>query len=178
MSNGAPYLSLVTSELSSSENESANSENESAQNQQANPAAWIDSAIGLMTAQFEASLNNKSADTEKQLERKMNGPTREEIDAKFDATVARAETRYVELGAKIDRLADTIANLNSSITREIGDARNELKEVKADNKGTRTTIIITVIAATVAALSALWTTQSNLISAFQTGVSMHSEQKK
>jgi predicted nucleic acid-binding Zn-ribbon protein len=149
------------------------SERISAQKQQANTSIQ---QFSIKSGQFQASLMPKNADAANKLEPKMNGPTREEVDAKLDVASARAETRFVELSAKIDRLADSIANLNSNLTKEITTVSAELKEVKADNKDTRYTIIITVIAATIAALAALWTTQSNLISAFQTGASIRSEQ--
>ena len=92
----------------------------------------------------------------------MAGPTREEVfNAKLETADARVETRFVELSAKLDRVTDAL-----------GAVRDGLAEVRTDNKKTRTTIIITVVASTLAALAALWTTQQNLLSAFQAGLAI------
>jgi len=49
----------------------------------------------------------------------MSDPTREEIDAKLAAAEARTETRFTELNGKMDRLADSIAVLGSTIKIEL-----------------------------------------------------------
>jgi hypothetical protein len=132
--------------------------------------------------------------------------SREEIDAKLQNVELRAENRFVELSGKFDRIADSIATLSGTITRELEGVKEELVEVKADNKAgrravkeelaaveadnkfSRLTIIATIVATAIAiiativgsvwgSLSVLSSTQSNLISAFQTGFSMKSEQQ-
>ena len=101
----------------------------------------------------------------------MTAPTREEFDAKLTNVELRTENRYNELSSKIDRVVDFITSLNSSVTSELGGVKSELVIVKADNKYTRWTIILAVLAA----IAALWVTQSNLLSAFQTGLLLKSE---
>lgn len=93
----------------------------------------------------------------------MSEPTREEIDAKLAAVEARTETRFTELSGKIDRVADAVTRLTSDVTKE-------LHEVKADNKRTRETIVVTAILGVVAAIAALWVTQANLLAAFTAGL--------
>jgi hypothetical protein len=102
----------------------------------------------------------------------MTDPTREEFDAKLATVEAHTETRFVELGGKIDRVGDSITVLNSTMTSELGSVKSELVTGKADNKYTRWTIVLAVLAA----IGALWVTQSNLLSAFQTGLLLKSEQ--
>lgn len=101
----------------------------------------------------------------------MTDPTREEYDAKLATVEARTETRFVELGGKIDRVGDSITVLSSTMTSELGGVKSELMTGKADNKYTRWTIVLAVLAA----IGALWVTQSNLLSAFQTGLLLKSE---
>lgn len=105
----------------------------------------------------------------------MSDPTREEIDAKLVAAEARAETRFIELSGKIDRLTDLVTTSVGQLTGEVGRVRSEMRDVKDDNKNTRWTIVITVIVTILAALAALWTTQGNLISAFNAGLAVKSE---
>jgi hypothetical protein len=100
----------------------------------------------------------------------MTDPTREEFDAKLATVEARTETRFVELGGKIDRVGDSITVLSSTMTSDLGGVKNELMTGKADNKYTRWTIVLAVLAA----IGALWVTQSNLLSAFQTGLLLKS----
>jgi hypothetical protein len=102
----------------------------------------------------------------------MTDPTREEFDAKLTIVELRTENRFNELSSKIDRVVDSITVLNSTMASELGGVKSELMIVKADNKYTRWTIILGVLAA----LGALWVTQSNLLSAFQTGLLLKSEQ--
>jgi hypothetical protein len=99
-------------------------------------------------------------------------PTHREIDAKFEAAEARAETRFVELSGKIDRVADSIGNLSSTVTSELQNVRTELRTVKSDNTFTRWTIVLAVLAA----IGALWVTQANLLTAFQAGLTLKTEQ--
>ena len=102
----------------------------------------------------------------------MSDPTREEFDAKLTIAELRTENRFNELSSKIDRVVDSITVLNSTMASALGGVKSELMIVKADNKYTRWTIILAVLAA----LGALWVTQSNLLSSFQTGLLLKSEQ--
>jgi hypothetical protein len=101
-------------------------------------------------------------------------PTREEIDAKLEAVEARTEARFTQLtgtidvrfanlDGKIDRLVDSVWRLSEGV-------ETARKEGRADNKSTRWTIIIVVIASVIAGLAALWATQGNMLSAFQAGL--------
>jgi hypothetical protein len=101
----------------------------------------------------------------------MSDPSREEVDAKLATVEARTETRFVELGGKIDRVGDSITAFNSAMTNELSGVKSELTTVKADNKYTRWTIVLAILAA----IAALWVTQGNLLSAFQTGLLVKSE---
>jgi hypothetical protein len=92
----------------------------------------------------------------------MAGPTREEIDAKLAVVEARTETRFVELTGKLDRVADSIATLAHSVS-------NVRSEVKHESNLTRWTIVGLVIAA----LAALWVTQSNMLASFTAGIAAH-----
>jgi hypothetical protein len=105
----------------------------------------------------------------------MTDPTREEFDAKLTTVEAHTQTRFVELGSKIDRVGDSVTALNSTVKSELGGVKSELTtvkaDVKADNKSTRWTIVLAILTA----IGALWVTQSNLLSAFQTGLLLKPE---
>jgi hypothetical protein len=102
--------------------------------------------------------------------------TREEIDAKLEAAEARTEARFAQLNGtlnvqfanldyKIDRLANVVQQLSESVYT-----------VKEDNKKTRTTIIIVVVASVLAGLAAIWTTQGNMLAAFQASLAVKTTQ--
>jgi hypothetical protein len=99
-------------------------------------------------------------------ERAMSDITREELDAKLAAAEARTQTRFVELSAKSDRVADSIDRIGADFVRVA-------KEIKEDNKSTRNTIVIAIVGGIIAGLAALWVTQSNMLSSFQLGIALH-----
>jgi hypothetical protein len=103
-------------------------------------------------------------------------PSREEINAKLEAAEARTEARFAQLGGtldgrfahldtKIDQLVHTVTTLASGVS----EIRND---VRSENRTTRWTIIGIAVGAAIAALAALWTTQANLLAAFQSGVAV------
>jgi hypothetical protein len=129
----------------------------------------------------------------------MSDPRREEIDAKLATVEARTETRFTELSGKIDRLADSIAVLGSTIRIELEGVKSEIANVKSDianvksdvanvksnvvdlrsdNKYTRWTIVVTVVASALAAIAALWVTQANLLAAFSAGIAVRTETRE
>jgi hypothetical protein len=103
-------------------------------------------------------------------------PTREEFDAKLATVEARAETRFTELSGKIDRIADSISSFSSTVKGELIDLRAEMRAVKSDNKFTRVSIIIAVVAAVLAGLGALWVTNTLILTSFQSGIALHDAQ--
>ena len=103
----------------------------------------------------------------------MADQTQELVDAKLAAVEARGETRFAELSAKIDRLADAVERSSAVSSKAIADIHTEIVTMKSDNKFTRWTIVGAVIAG----LAALWVTQSNMLASFQLGISIHEAQK-
>lgn len=95
-----------------------------------------------------------------------DGPSREEtreiINDKLEAVEARLDAKLIGIDAKIDRLTDAVVA-----------SRSELREVKADNKSTRTTVVVTIIVAVLAALGVIITVQIGLLSAFSSGAAQH-----
>jgi hypothetical protein len=108
----------------------------------------------------------------------MSDPTREEIDAKLAAVEARTETRFTELSGKIDRLADSISALGSTMRVEFERINSDIVELRSDNKYTRWTIVVTVVASALAAIAALWITQANLLAAFSAGIALRTETRE
>jgi hypothetical protein len=106
--------------------------------------------------------------------RVMSDPTREKIDAKLAAVEARTETRFTELNGKIDRLADSISALGSTVAS----LKLDIADAKSDNRYTRWAIIVTVIASAFAAIAALWITQANLLAAFSAGIAVRTETRE
>lgn len=111
----------------------------------------------------------------------MTDVSRPEMDAKFETAAARAdaheartEAKYAELVGKIDGLATTVEGLAESFRDFRGEVREEFRDVRAevrsDNKNTRWTVAVTTIAAVLAAVAAIWTSQANLLAAFRAGL--------
>lgn len=85
--------------------------------------------------------------TRRAKEESMSGPvSREELTARLETLEAKAETRQVAIENKIDRLAATVAHLIAT-TDEVR------AETKADNKATRSTVLVTAIGSTLAVIS-------------------------
>jgi hypothetical protein len=114
----------------------------------------------------------------------MTTPTREEIDAKLaavdlklEAVEARTETRFVQLSEKMERILDAVDRSNSDHLRTAGETKDQLNAVNqsiaAQGRDTRNVIIGAIVAGILAALAAIWTTQSILIASFQTGIPLH-----
>lgn len=101
-------------------------------------------------------------------EKVMSEVSREEMNAKLEAVESRLDAKLAGISADIRVLASAVGDIKG----EIGNLRNDVQEVKADNKNTRTTIIITIIGSILAAGAALWSTQSNLLAAFQSGIEL------
>ena len=121
---------------------------------------------------------------------KMDTMTRDEITARLEAVEARGETRFVELGGKLDYLSDVLigdhgffaqinalktdsfAQINALRADSLAQAnalKAEMTSLKADNKTTRWTVVITLITSIMAASALILSVQANLLSAFQAG---------
>lgn len=108
--------------------------------------------------------------------------TREEVIARLEAVEARGETRFVELGGKLDYLTDVMVgdhglfaqmkSLKTDMVAQIGSLKVEMTSLKVDNRTTRWTIVITLITSIMAASALILSVQANLLSAFQAGQTM------
>ncbi|HYZ41191.1 MAG TPA: hypothetical protein VE687_11285 [Stellaceae bacterium] len=107
-------------------------------------------------------------------------PSREEIDAKLEAAETRTEARFAQLAGtldlrfanldyKVDRLADSIVRLSTEVTES-------RREGRAESRTTRITMIVTAIASVLAIVGILLSSQANLLSAFQAGLSAKTSQ--
>jgi hypothetical protein len=99
-------------------------------------------------------------------------PTRDEMNARLEAVEARIETRFVRIDDKLDRMADQLGTFQSLVIDRAKQLEGAIEAVKRENVSTRITIIVTVVGAVIAGLAALWATQSNLLQAFQTGLTV------
>lgn len=88
-------------------------------------------------------------------------------DARLDASEARTEARFVQLSSDIQHLTAAFQEFKAEVRTEFRDVR---AEVRADNRNTRTTIVITLVASLLAFAGAMWTAQANLLAAFQAGL--------
>ena len=94
--------------------------------------------------------------------------TREEMDARLEAVEARSETRYVEINSKLDQLRDALIG-DHGFFKQMSELKIEVNALKADNKTTRWTIVISLITSIMAATALILSVQANLLSAFQAG---------
>lgn len=106
----------------------------------------------------------------------MTDHTQELVDAKLQAVEARLDTKLTAMDGKLERFLDKATSLNEQLAGEVLRMREDVKEIKTDNKSTRTTTIVTGIGsvlAIAALIIGLWaagiSVQQTLISAFQAG---------
>lgn len=104
----------------------------------------------------------------------MSEMTRDEMEARFaardarsDAYEARNETKFQELRSDIQHLASEFRDFKTEVRGELREVR---AEVRLDNRNTRATVILTLIASLLAFAGAMWTAQANLFAAFQAGL--------
>jgi hypothetical protein len=86
--------------------------------------------------------------------------TKDELTYRLEAVEARNETRFVELRGEIEKIALAISGDHG-----IG---KQLSELKADNKATRNTIWVAVLAAALALIGVIVAVQFGLVTVFQT----------
>jgi hypothetical protein len=95
--------------------------------------------------------------------------SREEMEAKLEAVEARTEARFAQLTGTIDV---RFSNIENKIDR-LADVVNI---TMAETKSTKLTVVVTTIVSVVTAigiiLAVLLASQSNLLSAFQAGLSV------
>ena len=80
---------------------------------------------------------------------------REYIDLKLETAEARAEKRFAEINARLDRVLDGLAVSQSAITATKTDVATSRSEASAEARSTRVTIVITTIATGIALASLL-----------------------
>jgi hypothetical protein len=90
--------------------------------------------------------------------------TRSIIDDKLEAVEARADVKYAEMNGKLDLLVDRLGRVASDVS-------SNTSEIRSDYKNMRLTIVVTAIASVLAIIGVLLTSQANMYSAFQTGIS-------
>jgi hypothetical protein len=91
-------------------------------------------------------------------------PTREEVDAKLAALEARSEARLIELRSEMSSVLEALQRLSA-------DVRNDMAVTRSEGKSLRTTIFVTGIGLAIAIVAAVWTIQSDVLTAFQAGLS-------
>ena len=117
-----------------------------------------------------------------------DAPSRDEVAARLEAAEARTETRITQLAAVVEAKHATtdhkIDALASKVDALAGGLAKAIQEVKDDNQHTRRAIWevgVGAVLAVLALVAALWIAglgiQSNLLAAFQAGVSVRSLQQ-
>ncbi|WP_159917850.1 hypothetical protein [Pantoea sp. 18069] len=107
---------------------------------------------------------------------RMSSITREEINAKLEATEARMDARFSGMSAKLDTAlaemrADREANTIrfAAMAKDIGDIKGDLKTVAADSKAQFKTVIGNVWGASIATITVVGATLAIAISSFDSG---------
>lgn len=109
-------------------------------------------------------------------------PSREEINARLEAAEARTGTRFAQLTGTIDVRFANLDNKIDRLVESVGLLSTQMldvrREVRAENKTTRWTIVGIAIAAVIAALAALWITQANMLASFQAALAVKTMQSE
>jgi uncharacterized protein YdcH (DUF465 family) len=110
----------------------------------------------------------------------MNGPSREEIDAKLETIEARMDGRVASIGAKIDGLAkemderfSSIDERYKSLDQRIGRVETAIGETQSSISSLKTTMIVTAISSAIAIVLGVAvfnaTLLSNMLASFESG---------
>ena len=92
-------------------------------------------------------------------------PTREEMNAKLEATEARLEVRFAQIDGKLDLLVDKFQYVAVNLER-----------TRTEVRASRTIIVVAVVGSVLTAIAVLYTAQTGLLQAFQTGLTVQSGQ--
>lgn len=90
-----------------------------------------------------------------------DGVNREELHLHLALNEARQETKFVTLIGEVKQITTAVGGLQISV-----------RELQEDNKNTRLTIWVTAIGSVLAIVGVLLAAQSNMLSAFQTGLTV------
>lgn len=101
-----------------------------------------------------------------------DAPTRGEMSARLEAAEARTEARFAQLSGTLDVRFAHLDHKIDQMTESVARLAAVVQEVKADNKTTRLTIVVTVVASVLAGLAAIWITQGDLLAAFQASITI------
>jgi hypothetical protein len=85
----------------------------------------------------------------------------DEIAARLEVAEARTETLFAHLYGSLDVRFGDLGHKIDQITNSMNGLVSAVQEVKADNKATRITIIVTVVASVLAGLAAIWSRSSS-----------------
>ena len=106
----------------------------------------------------------------------MNGPSREEIDAKLGALESRQNGRMAVIEAKLDALRDQLASFRIAVAArfDAAEARmtrleSRVGETHAYLSNLKNTIIVAALASVVGVAALNATVMSNMVEAFQSG---------
>jgi phage-related protein len=113
------------------------------------------------------------------------------IDRLADSIAVLGSTIRIELESVKSEIANVksdIANVKSDVANVKSDVANvksdvaglksDVVDLRSDNKYTRWTIVVTVVASALAAIAALWITQANLLAAFSAGIAVRTETRE
>lgn len=103
-----------------------------------------------------------------------------ELSAELKAIEERIERRHDEVLHRIDRLGDTFVNSSERTSADIARLKQDLDgnyrkldgrfdDMAKDNRSTRATVWVTVIAAFFAAVGLIYASNSNIIASFDVG---------
>ncbi len=88
-----------------------------------------------------------------------------------DLKIANAELRISGDIKELKGIVGQLVTSVESLSQGVQEVKTEMGEVKSDNKNTRTTIIVTVIAATLTTIGLIVAIQATLLQAFESGKS-------
>jgi seryl-tRNA synthetase len=88
--------------------------------------------------------------------------------------IANVKSDVAGLKSDVAGLKSDIANVKS----DVANVKSDVVDLRSDNKYTRWTIVVTVVASALAAIAALWITQANLLAAFSAGIAVRTETRE
>lgn len=102
----------------------------------------------------------------------MSEIAREEIDVKINLSNARTDTKFEILRAEMREGFQAIHKDFTLLAEQQSSLRNDFRDMRAEIRGMKSLILVTVIASVLASIGLVFGVQANMLSAFQASLTV------